>query len=122
MNRLFVFLILSILISCGEKYYPPEITIISPRNKSLFVAGDTVVIEAEVWCDWNTGIERVYFNLDGIELGMAMDTIYPYRYELDTKWLRAGGYSISAKVIDMVWGSACDQITILLKEETAVTD
>jgi len=113
MNRLIVFLILCAVISCDEKYYPPEITIISPKNKSLFVPGDTVVIEAEVWCDWKTGVEFVYFNLDGVELGMANDTIYPYRYELDTKWLGVGGYTITATVIDMLWGRATDNITII---------
>ena len=49
MRSLIVFLILSIVISCEEYNSPPECSITSPDNGSVFEVGDTVEIVVDAW-------------------------------------------------------------------------
>jgi hypothetical protein len=49
MERLIVFFLLSIVISCQNKdTFPPHVTILKPPDGSVFFVGDTVEIAARV--------------------------------------------------------------------------
>lgn len=124
MNRLIVFLVLSILISCNDfpDNYPPNCAITSPNDGSEFFVGDTVEIVVDAW-DWEDDFISV--NLIITSYGpVEFTSNNSYRYEWNTEGFESGEYYIEASAIDLggsgLWCTG--EISIILKEKTAVTD
>lgn len=124
MNKLIVFLVLSILISCNDfpDNYPPNCAITSPNDGSEFFVGDTVEIIVDAW-DWEDDFISVNFIIYSYG-PVEFTSSNPYRYEWSTEGFESGEHFMGASAIDLggsgLWST--DEISIILKEKTAVTD
>ena len=119
MNRLIVFLVLSLVISCEEENIPPECSISSPEDGAVFVVGDTVEIEVSVW-DENQHATLVFYSINGVEMEVDDWVDCTSTYNWDTEGFGFGEYDIGIGATDFHGGVCCDRITVILKKETVV--
>lgn len=76
---------------------PPTVTLTSPTNNAVFIAGSTVVLNADA-ADPDGTINKIEFFHGAIKL--SEDTSVPYSY--DWANIAAGNYLITARVTDNV--------------------
>ena len=121
MKKAIVFLILSIVISCGNiDSYPPVVTIKSPPDGSIFFVGDTVEIEAQI-LDLDKNTDQITYIID--DNTMEHCDHYPCIYYWKTEEYRVGEHKIKVRAIDLDQRTGKDEITIILKEPAKkVTD
>ena len=124
MNRLIVYLLLSVLISCNDfpDNWPPNCAITSPNDGSEFFIGDTVEIVVDAW-DWEDDVislNLIIFDAFPVEFTSGN----PYCYDWNTEGFESGEYYIQSSATDRggsgLW--CTDEISITLTEKTALTN
>ncbi|PZX09673.1 hypothetical protein LX69_03526 [Breznakibacter xylanolyticus] len=105
---------ISILYSCennDEKNSSPVCEIIKPIDNDSIKVGDVLLIQVES-NDEDGNISEVRFYID--DIGVSSSTIYPYKYNWDTKNETAGKHKIKVVAKDDKGAQATEEINTFI--------